>query len=88
MLKGIVKECIVKRLVTRKLSFALAAVAIVLVGIFNDPDLANGDDLDAAPVAPERMPGYQLLPGAATPAALSEADLAKLNAATEPAPTF
>jgi hypothetical protein len=79
----------VKRLVTHKLSFALAAAAILLLGLFNDPDLANGDDLDAGPVAPERMPGYQLIPDPAKPVPLGEADIAKLNALqAEPAPTF
>jgi hypothetical protein len=79
----------VKRLLLSKLSFALMAVAIFLIGMFHDPDAASGDDLPAGPVVHERMPGYQMAPNATRSHPLSDADLAALNTPTEGAvPTF
>ena len=78
-----------KRVLYNKVSFTLAAVAIFLVGMLRDPDLANADDLDTLPVAQEHMPGYQFVPDAARSTPLSEADLRKLNAPVEGSmPTF
>jgi hypothetical protein len=79
----------VKRLLFSKVSFTLLAIAIFLIGMFHDPDAANGDDLPAGPVVHERMPGYQMTPNAGKSHPLSEADLAALNTPTDGAvPTF
>ena len=72
-----------KRLLFNKFAFALAAVAIFLVGMLRDPDLAKGDDLDAGPVPHESMPGYQCDTDSMHAQALSKAEIAKLNTADE-----
>jgi hypothetical protein len=79
----------VKRVLYNKVSFTLAAVAIFLVGMLRDPDTANADDLDAGPVAQERMPGYHAVPDGAASRPLSAAEIAALNLpSNETAPTF
>jgi hypothetical protein len=79
----------VKRILCNKVSFTLATIAILLVGILRDPDMANANDLDTQPVAQEHMPGYQCLSDAAQSQSLSEADVKKLNAPVEGSvPTF
>ena len=78
-----------KRVLCNKVSFTLAVLAILLVGMLRDPDAANADDLDSAPVAHERMPGYQAVPDGAASRPLSAGEIAKLNAPSdEAAPTF
>lgn len=72
-----------------KASFIIAALAIVAVGMFRDPDLANADEIDSTPVASDRTPGYQATPDMKNSDRLSDADLAKLNAPVDgPVPTF
>jgi hypothetical protein len=79
----------VKRVMCNKVSFALAAVAIFLVGMLRDPDMANADDLDNQPVAQDHMPGYQCMSDATQSNPLTEADIRKLNAPVEGSvPTF
>jgi hypothetical protein len=79
----------VKRSLTARVSFVLAASAIFLVGMLRDPDLANADDLDAAPVAHERVPGYQCVTDGDKAGLLTETETAKLNAPPDgPVPTF
>jgi hypothetical protein len=79
----------VKRSLYARVSFVLAASAIFLVGMLRDPDLANADDLDTAPVAHERMPGYQCMTDGDKAATLTEAETAKRNASPDgPVPTF
>jgi len=79
----------VKHLLFNKIAFTLAAVAVFLVGMLRDPDLANGDELDPGPVAHEYMPGYQFAPDAAGAQPLTDVEIAKLNSPTDNAvPTF
>jgi hypothetical protein len=78
----------VKRLLFNKISFTFAVVAIFLVGMLRDPDLAIGDPLDATPVAHDRVPGYQFVPDGAKSHPLTQAEIAALNAPKDDAPTF
>lgn len=68
-----------KRVLVNKISLTLAAVAIFLVGMLRDPDLAKGDDLDAAQVPHEYLPGYQCNPDASRAQPLTAAEVATLN---------
>lgn len=87
ILKKIREERNVRHLSYNKVTLTLAGVAIFLVGMLRDPDLAKGDDLDGRPVAHDAMPGYQCSPEQAQP--LSQIELAKLNTPTESGyPTF
>ena len=89
ILKGPFKERKVKHLLFNKVAFTLAAVAVFLVGMLRDPDLANGDELDPGPVAHEYSPGYQFAPDAGASQALTQVELAKLNSPMDSAvPTF
>jgi hypothetical protein len=89
MLKGPFKERKVKRLLCSKLSFTLAAVAIFLVGMLRDPDLANSDELSAEPVAQDHLPAYQYVPDRTGSHPLTAAEIAKLNRSPDgDVPTF
>lgn len=78
-----------KRFSYTGVSFAIAAVAIVAVGMLPDPDVANADELGEQPVAHDRMPGYQVIPTIPKYKPLTQDELAKLNAPVEgSSPTF
>jgi hypothetical protein len=79
----------VKRFFYSRMSFTVAAIAIFLVGMLRDPDMANADDLNSGPVVHERLPGYQAVPDPSQASPLTQAEIAKLNASSEdPVPTF
>jgi len=79
----------VERLLCNKIVYSLIAVAIFLVGMLRDPDLANGDDLDTGPIASDHLPGYQVMPDGAPSHPLSAAERAQLNTPPDSVvPTF
>jgi hypothetical protein len=71
----------VKHLLCNRITLVLAVVAIALVGMLHDPDLAKGDDLAAGPVPHEYVPGYQCSPDATQP--LTKAEVAAMNASAD-----
>lgn len=78
-----------KRIFYSKVTFAIAAAAIVAVGMLRDPDEANADEIYPENVPHERMPGYQVLPNTVKSEPLTPAELAKLNAPVDgPVDTF
>ena len=78
-----------KRLSYTRLSFAIAALAIVSLGMLRDPDMSNADEISGQAVAHDQMPGYQCLPVSSQLASLTPAELATLNAPVDGVvPTF
>ena len=69
--------------------FAIAAVAILAVGMLRDPDIANADELGDQVVAHDHMPGYKVMLNIPKYEPLTQEELAKLNAPVEGStPTF
>jgi len=83
ILKEFLEEHDVKHLICNRITLVLAVVAIALVGMLHDPDLAKGDDLQAGPVAHEYLPGYQCDPDATQAQPLTRAEAATLNASAD-----
>ena len=78
-----------RHLLFNKISITLAVVALFLVGMLRDPDLAKGDAPDPGPVGHEYVPGYQFAPDAAASQPLTQVEIATLNSPPDGAvPTF
>lgn len=78
-----------KRLSYTRLSFAIAAFAIVSLGMLRDPDMSNADESGGHAVAHDQIPGYQCLTDNSQLASLTPAELATLNAPVDGVvPTF
>jgi len=67
----------------------VAAVVVVALGLFHDPDTANADEISVEAVPHQRMPGYQTVLNNPKYEPLTQAELVTLNAASDGvSPTF